>query len=127
MPKSLIRNGGPMLRNSAYMRESIFIAGYRLLRRYAGCLGNRRQADAQLVNVMLERAIDTLPPGAHPVIHTDCGCHYRCPGWIDRMNKAGLVRSMSRKGASRQCGLRGILWKDEKRNVLRALLARCND
>lgn len=56
--------------------------------------------DAHLTNNMLDRAIETLPPGAHPIIHTDRGCHYRWPGWIERMNKAGLVRSMSKKGCS---------------------------
>ena len=33
--------------------------------------------DAQLVNVMLDRAIESLPHDAHPIIHTDRGCHYR--------------------------------------------------
>ena len=28
------------------------------------------------------------------------GAHYRWPGWIDRMDKAGLTRSMSKKGCS---------------------------
>ena len=56
--------------------------------------------DAQLTNNMLDQAIKTLPPGAHPIIHTDRGCHYRWPGWIERMNKAGPVRSMSKKGCS---------------------------
>lgn len=54
--------------------------------------------DAQLVNVMLDRAIESLPQDAHPIIHTDRGCRYRWPGWIERMDKAGLTRSMSRKG-----------------------------
>jgi len=31
---------------------------------------------------------------------TDRGCHYRWPGWILRMEAAGLQRSMSRKGCS---------------------------
>ena len=56
--------------------------------------------DAALVNVVLDRAIKTLPPGAHPIIHSDRGCHYRWPGWIERMENAGLIRSMSRKGCS---------------------------
>ena len=57
--------------------------------------------DAQLVNVMLDRAIEFLPHDAHPIIHTNRGCHYRWPGWTERMDKAGLTRSMSRKGCSR--------------------------
>lgn len=31
-------------------------------------------------------------------MHTDRGCHYRWPSWIERMDNAGLVRSMSKKG-----------------------------
>jgi transposase InsO family protein/transposase-like protein len=55
---------------------------------------------AQLVNTMLDDAIATLPDTAHPLVHTDRGRHYRWPGWIDRMNRAQLVRSMSKKGCS---------------------------
>jgi len=56
--------------------------------------------DASLVNNMLDDAIDTLGDKEHPLIHTDRGCHYRWPGWIARMNNAGLQRSMSRKDCS---------------------------
>lgn len=56
--------------------------------------------DSVLVNSMLDRAISQLPEKAHPLIHSDKGCHYRWPGWIERMEKAGLERSMSRKGCS---------------------------
>ena len=55
---------------------------------------------AELVNRMLDKAISTLNPKEKPLIHSDRGCHYRWPGWIERMDKAGLVRSMSRKGCS---------------------------
>ncbi len=55
---------------------------------------------AELVNTMLDIATEHLPEGAHPIIHSDRGCHYRWPGWIDRMKKAGLTRSMSKKGCS---------------------------
>ncbi len=34
------------------------------------------------------------------VIHSDRGGHYRWPGWLERVNAAGLIRSMSRKGCS---------------------------
>lgn len=53
-----------------------------------------------LVNKMLEDAIGTLLPSEHPLVHTDRGCHYRWPGWIERMQAAGLTRSMSKKGCS---------------------------
>ena len=60
--------------------------------------GTRPNAD--LVNAMLDQVIADLPEGCHPIIHTDRGCHYRWPGWIERMNEAGLIRSMSKKGCS---------------------------
>lgn len=56
--------------------------------------------DARLVNSMLDDAIGTLGDKEHPLIHTDRGCHYRWPGWISRMDNAGLQRSMSKKGCS---------------------------
>ena len=56
--------------------------------------------NAELVNSMLDTAIQTLAEDEHPIVHSDRGCHYRWPGWIDRMEKAGLVRSMSKKGCS---------------------------
>lgn len=56
--------------------------------------------DSILVNKMLEEAIGTLSPSEHPLIHTDRGCHYRWSGWIERMENAGLTRSMSKKGCS---------------------------
>lgn len=54
--------------------------------------------DSVLVNTMLEQAISRLPAGERPIIHGDRGCHYRWPGWIERMEKVGLNRSMSKKG-----------------------------
>lgn len=56
--------------------------------------------NASLVNRMLDKAISTLRDEEHPLIHSDRGCHYRWPGWIRRMEKAGLKRSMSKKGCS---------------------------
>ena len=56
--------------------------------------------DANLVNTMLDNAIRTLQENEHPLVHTDRGCHYRWPGWISRMENAGLQRSMSKKGCS---------------------------
>ena len=34
------------------------------------------------------------------MIHSDRDGHYRWPGWLERVNAAGLIRSMSRKGCS---------------------------
>ena len=56
--------------------------------------------NAELVNTMLDNAIEQLSEDEHPIIHSDRGCHYRWPGWIERMNTAGLIRSMSKKGCS---------------------------
>lgn len=33
--------------------------------------------NAALVNSMLDNAISTLPDNAHPIVHSDRGCHYR--------------------------------------------------
>ena len=56
--------------------------------------------NAEMANTMLEEVVSTLKPFEKPLIHTDCGCHYRWPGWIDICDKAGLTRSMSKKGCS---------------------------
>jgi transposase InsO family protein/transposase-like protein len=56
--------------------------------------------DAELVNSMLDAAISTLKTGEQPIIHSDRGAHYRWPGWLERMEEAGLTRSMSKKGCS---------------------------
>lgn len=56
--------------------------------------------DAGLVNSMLDAALPLLEDGKHPIIHSDRGGHYRWPGWIERVEKAKLIRSMSKKGCS---------------------------
>jgi hypothetical protein len=56
--------------------------------------------DADLVNTMLDKAIGMLHENEHPIVHSDRGAHYRWPGWIERMENAGLTRSMSKKGCS---------------------------
>ena len=57
--------------------------------------------NAEMVNTMLETAIDTLAAsGQRPLVHSDRGGHYRWPGWLSRIADAKLVRSMSRKGCS---------------------------
>lgn len=57
--------------------------------------------NAEMANSMLEAAIRLTKPGerAHLVVHSDCGCHYRWPGWISICEEAGIIRSMSRKGS----------------------------
>ena len=56
--------------------------------------------DAELVNTMLDEAIASLGNEERPIIHSDRGSHYRWPGWIERMDRAQLTRSMSKKGCS---------------------------
>ena len=56
--------------------------------------------NAELANAMLDAAGATLSEDEHPVGHTDRGCHYRWPGWIERCEKYGVARSMSKKGCS---------------------------
>ena len=74
-----------------------------------------RSPNAALVNTMLDQAIAALPEGQHPIIHTDRGCHYRCPGWIERMERAGLTRSMFPKGCSPDnSACEGFFWALKK-------------
>jgi len=56
--------------------------------------------DSNLANQMLDRAVERLGPTERPTVHSDRGGHYRWPGWINRMEGAGLTRSMSKKGCS---------------------------
>ncbi|MEB0114741.1 IS3 family transposase [Variovorax sp. RTB1] len=57
--------------------------------------------DAELVNTMLDAAIETVMDNAdRPVVHSDRGGHYRWPDWLSRMSDANLIRSMSRKACS---------------------------
>lgn len=56
--------------------------------------------NAELANAVLDAAAATLSDGEHPVGHADRGCHYRWPGWIERCEKYGIARSMSKKGCS---------------------------
>jgi putative transposase len=57
--------------------------------------------DAELVNTMLDAAIQTVTNGSErPVVHSDRGGHYRWPGWLSRIAEAQLARSMSRKACS---------------------------
>ena len=56
--------------------------------------------NAEMVNTMLDHALATLRPGERPVLHTDRGAHYRWPGWLQRVEATGLVRSMSGKACT---------------------------
>lgn len=57
--------------------------------------------NAELVNTMLDTAVETLAGvDRRPIVHSDRGAHYRWPGWLSRVAKADLTRSMSRKACS---------------------------
>ena len=57
--------------------------------------------DAGLANTMLDAALETIADSdVRPIIHSDLGGHYRWPGWLERVNAAGIRRSMSRKASS---------------------------
>ena len=57
--------------------------------------------NAELVNTMLDTAVETLAGvDRRPIVHSDRGAHYRWPGWLSRVAKANLTRSMSRKACS---------------------------
>lgn len=87
-------------------------------------IGSRPNPNADLVNIMLDGVISDLPDGCHPTVHSDRGCHYRWPGWIERMKEAGLTCSMSKKGALLIMQLVKVFWQTEKRNVLWTLVDR---
>ena len=55
---------------------------------------------AQLANLSLLKALDQRKGQVKTVIHSDRGCHYRWPKWVEICNENNLVRSMSAKGCS---------------------------
>ena len=56
--------------------------------------------NADFVNGMLDDVIANMDTKSKPIIHTDRGCHYRWPGWIERMEINVYTRSMSQKECS---------------------------
>lgn len=59
-----------------------------------------RTPDADLVNSTLAQAAEAIADSDHPMPHSDCGCHYRWPGWIGLCDEYGIIRSMSKKACS---------------------------
>ncbi len=47
---------------------------------------------------LLDEFISRKPEGASPILHSDMGWQYQQAGWCSRLEKAGVVQSMSRKG-----------------------------
>lgn len=56
--------------------------------------------NAELANSSLLKAVAQLKGKESPTCHSDRGVHYRWPGWISICEKAGITRSMSKKGCS---------------------------
>lgn len=54
--------------------------------------------DLNLVTSMLGKAIEKLPPGSKPTLHSDQGWHYRHHAYQQQLRLAGIQQSMSRKG-----------------------------
>ena len=80
--------------------KGILIPGHRLFRRTSCAWTIETSPNTTLVNNMPDQAVATLKDGEKPIVHSDRGCHYRWPGWIQRMEYTGLTRSMSEKGCS---------------------------
>ena len=47
---------------------------------------------------MFEKALATLSPGEYPIIHSDRGCHYRWPDWINWFTMLDLPDLCQGKG-----------------------------
>lgn len=57
--------------------------------------------DTGLANTILDAALEIIADSAaRPIIHSDRGGHYCWPGWLECVNAAGIMRSMSRKASS---------------------------
>ena len=47
---------------------------------------------------LLDQLLAKMPEGSAPILHSDMGWQYQQPGWCGRLERAGVVQSMSRKG-----------------------------
>lgn len=47
---------------------------------------------------LLKQMLRKMPRDSHPVLHSDRGWQYQHTEWCKRLEKAGIVQSMSRKG-----------------------------
>ncbi|WP_315897682.1 IS3 family transposase [Xiamenia xianingshaonis] len=47
---------------------------------------------------LLDQLLAKMPEGSAPILHSDMGWQYQQPGWCGRLEKAGMIQSMSRKG-----------------------------
>ena len=47
---------------------------------------------------LLDQLVSKKPKGSRPILHSDMGWQYQQAGWCGRLEEAGVVQSMSRKG-----------------------------
>ena len=47
---------------------------------------------------LLDQLVSKKPKGSRPILHSDMGWQYQQAGWCRRLEEAGVVQSMSRKG-----------------------------
>jgi putative transposase len=52
----------------------------------------------KMIESMLTKAFDRLDPNERPLLHSDQGWQYRMPAFRQRLQRSGMVQSMSRKG-----------------------------
>ena len=57
-----------------------------------------RHPDMAQQKEMLDMLLPKIPKGSHPVMQSDMGWQYQHPAYCDRLEAAGVVQSMSRKG-----------------------------
>lgn len=53
--------------------------------------------NAELTNQMLDEYNQSLKNNEKPLIHSDRGVYYRWSAWINKMEKYGYMKSMSKK------------------------------
>ena len=58
-----------------------------------------KSPNTELTNTMLDQAHEIIGD-SNMIVHSDRGFHYRLGCWINRMDKYGYIRSMSKKGCS---------------------------
>lgn len=57
-----------------------------------------RHPDMAQQTELLDRLLAKMPEGAVPILHSDMGWQYQHASWCSRLEGAGVVQSMSRKG-----------------------------
>ena len=57
-----------------------------------------RRPDMAQQKRLLAMLAERLPAGAEPILHSDMGWQYQHAEWCGRLEEAGIVQSMSRKG-----------------------------